>query len=653
MYDPPPHVDVIQGPSVAADLQQDRPRHRSQRLLTFFIVFTLCATIGLGYTFARQSIYRATASLLTVAMPAVDQPGAEADLQHIAIQRQLLLGRPLLENMLTRIETENYTHNIEGIPQLLEMLFVVPVTETNIVELRAEGPEPKILPFLVNAWIDSYLEMRAREIRESTGTTTDALREQYQAISARLQVKRRELDRFRQENNILTMGRDENQALTRLQGLTTALNTASEEEVRAKARLDAMRKASAEGKPVVPREERTSLTALESRAQQLREQLTELDRRYTRDFLALQPNLKVIPKQLAELEEEIKRKVNYGQRIVLAEAEQEWAAARQSVSELQAQLAAHKKQASDFTARFAEHEALQQDLARLEELYRTTEERLVQIEVQDRQRFPQVKVLERAHPPIKPVWPNYWRDAAIAVIASLLLALFAVWIIEYLTRRGEKSEIYPMAGVRVFTGGQRQPAITPPVSTVSIMEQKRPALQHPACIELDVRVVRQIFEQADVAGRQLIALLLTGLTLEEVSIVDITCFDFANGKLRVSGAQGRTLSPAPAVLELFADAANLPVPGRPENTPLSPDDLQAKITLAVVDAGLDEPNQVNADSLRLTYLAYLVRQGAKLTEVETIVGGMPATLLASYARLSPAGPGRPLQEIDLIYPLFK
>src|SRR5690606_35045074 len=98
------------------------------------------------------------------------------------------------------------------------------------------------------------------------------------------------------------------------------------------------------------------------------------------EYMALSPDLKVIPDKLAALENEIQQMRNTGQSIVKSEAEQEYAAARQTAQSIQAQLDQHKKQAAEFTTQFTKHEALKSDLEELEQLHRDTQSRLTQIE---------------------------------------------------------------------------------------------------------------------------------------------------------------------------------------------------------------------------------------------------------------------------------
>ena len=66
------------------------PWYRSQRFLVFIIVFLLSSLLSLAYVYSRPAIYKSYATLLTVAQTAIDEKNSEADIQHVAIQRQIL-----------------------------------------------------------------------------------------------------------------------------------------------------------------------------------------------------------------------------------------------------------------------------------------------------------------------------------------------------------------------------------------------------------------------------------------------------------------------------------------------------------------------------------------------------------------------------------
>ena len=119
--------------------------------------------------------------------------------------------------------------------------------------------------------------------------------------SARGASARAALETFRNNHDISSTERGENEAAARLRGLNESLNKANEAEVTAKAKLDAIKAAIARGKAVVPDDEKGSLLEAERRLHDLREKLAELDKKFTREYLNLQPDLKSLPEQINEL----------------------------------------------------------------------------------------------------------------------------------------------------------------------------------------------------------------------------------------------------------------------------------------------------------------------------------------------------------------
>ncbi|MCP5243069.1 MAG: integrase [Burkholderiales bacterium] len=629
---------------------EPKPWFRSRRLIIFTIAFLTSAALTLGYVYSRPAIYLSYATLLTVAKTAIDLPSGDADIQHVAIQKQILLGSELLTETSRRLKTVNDTGvqiNLSS-GEIRQMLDVRPVPETNLIEMVAEGPEPEILPLLINTWIDVYLDARAAEVSRLLGDTTQIIQDELDGLAKKIQLKRVELDQFRQEHDIASIEREENEALARLKGLNESLNDASEDEVKAKAKLDAINKAIERGQAVVPQEDTRTLSLLEDRAQELRQQLAELNLRYTQEYLNLSPSLKVIPEQLSALEAEIKRMRQHGQTVVQSDAQQEYAAAKQTADEIRQQLNAHKKKATAFSARFTEHEALKGDLEALESLYRESQERLVQIETRYAGKYPQVDVIERAFLPGAPVYPDYLRDTGIATAVSIIFSLFCVWIAEFLTRKTEPKPVVNLSGIHLYDRQIKQDSFELPRQSVDQLPVQNPVLSSPPPREIPAQQISVLLLSAGDKEKLLIALLLSGATLEEITMIKQEDIDADNGKLMIHGKSPRVLPLSPVLKSLFAsDTCRLT---DSSGDLLSEEDLAALLTCAIADADLSESGEINADSLRQTYLIYLVKQGIRLAELEKIAGYIPPKILSSYSLYQPAGPKRSYDEIDLVYP---
>ncbi|SDG89443.1 integrase [Nitrosomonas sp. Nm132] len=651
-----PQIDITPVGNEHALPSPDRPPWLgSKRLMIFIIAFPVCALITLSYVFSRPAIYLSYATLLTVAETAIDQRSSDADIQHVAIQKQILFGAELLAETAKRLQSH---HDLEGnasnltVADIRNMLDVRSVVNTNLVEMVAEGSEPDILPALINTWIDVYLQARAEEISRSMGTTAQMLQAELAGLSEKINLKRAELEQFRENNNILSSGREENEALARLKGLNDSLNKASEEEVKAKAKLDSIKKAISRGQTVVPKEDTRTLSLLENRAQELREELEELDRRFTREYMALTPSLKVIPEKLANLQAEIERMRKTGQDIVISEAEQEYVAARQTTQAVREQLEEHRRKAAEFTARFAEHEALKNDLEGMEKLFREAQERLVQIETKYAGKYPQVNVVEWAFLPHNPIRPDYRRDAIIALVGSLLFALFCVWMVEFLTRRERAKLAINLSGIHVYGNedSSREAIDRLQFSRETLAQSHQYALKRPLTREVSPGRIDALLGTANKKEQQLVALLLSGLTLEEIAALQAVNIDLENDALVISGTSPRKIPLNPLLKTLYLEVGYCLV--SPSGQVLTRDDLAALLTCAIVDAGMSVADDISAASLRYTYIAYLVRQGARLSDLEKIVGYISPSELSTYSMYSPAGSKREIHEINLLYPML-
>ncbi len=636
--------------------KSEQPWYRSRRLSIFGVVFLVSAAVGLTYNYSRPAIYRSSATLLTSAMTPIDRESNDADIQHVAIQRQILLGHELIAGTLSRLKASTTDKSLLSLTpaDLKNLLTVDPVEETNLVEIKAEGVNPKLLPLLINTWIDVYLDARSDEVKRLTGNTARILEDELKALTAKVDSARLELDSFRKAHDISSTEREENEALARLKGLTDSLNKASEEEVKARANLNAIRTAISRGQAVVPEDEKVGMLEVEKRLHDLREKLGELDKKFTREFLNLQPELKSIPEQIKELEAEVSSKRQHGKNVMLTDAEMNYAAAQQTVREIRAQLDEHKKQASAFTSKFSQHDALKTDLEGLEKLYRDTQERLVQVKASNREKYPQVSVVSRAYETRDPIRPDYSRDALIVLAGSLLLGLFAVWVSEYLTQKKEQQPPIAIFGIQRY--GE------PPAA--GLIDHSQAALDHsgyktvetktnhalagPVHRELSSHQLRILLEAANLKGKQLIALLLSGLAFDEIVSLAPNQIDLETGTINLSGRASRTVPMAVALQTLFKQSGGQPA-WDPED-PRSSIDLSAALVCAAVDSGLPDPDRITAEAIRHGYIAYLVRQGLRLSDLEQIAGYLEPGVLAEYRAYSPPQQGRHLYDIELLHP---
>jgi len=418
---------------------------RSRRLVAFLGLFLPVLLLGLAYTVMRPAEYQATARLeitpasATAAAPTDDTAGAKTGAEtgggaahgprSFLTEVQVLTSRPLLEEVVDRLsKSGNLPPEVRNDPVdgVRQMLSAETVEGTQVVLLRAEGPQRQFLAQLVNTLTGVYQEHLATAYQKSTGTGTDQLRDSVQALEQQVAAKRQEVEAFRSSNDIVSTERDENQLLSAAKGLATGLNEAKGKLAAAEGQLRAVRNAAAAGQTLVAAKDNPTVADMEKRASQLREELHDLQQRFTPQYLDLDPAVKATRGRLDNLEQQIKTERAAGQRAAVAEAEGKATAAREAVDQLQQQINENKNAVQTFIVRFGEFKAMQEDLTHLEQLHRAAADRLARLEASDSETAPHLEILEAASVPQLPWRPLYARDAGISLGAAMALGFLAV-----------------------------------------------------------------------------------------------------------------------------------------------------------------------------------------------------------------------------------
>ena len=658
-------VHVIQTTYTSSASSASRWRTR-----TFLGVFFVVLVGGLAYTFLRPAEYRSAATLAiskttptsAAARPAVGSLGdvggaqqAETDPAAIVAEVHRLLAWPVLTGLQDQLRAALPDAPVPSASELQHMLAATPVTGTNVIELSAEGEGREALPRILQAWIDLYIEERVSRKAEEGSSNRAELEQQLANISERLAAKRAELEIFRAKHDIVSMEREDNAMTARLKGLNTALAETTKKQAETEARVMAMRRDIAAGKLVLRREDRSDIVAMQTRAREMHEQLRELEKSYTDQYINRDPRLRALKENLESLERKATEQSAASQRAALAEAEQDLASAEQTIVSLRRQLDENKAAALEFAARFSEHKALVAEVDQIEDMARLAQNRLVQAELAEASRLPKVVVVAPPSYPETHIRPFYTRDAAVSLAVATGIGLLAVWLVDFLRRSGREAfETQPLVHISMPAGGTvgtlGAAGLNPALSAPHLALPNSPAMPR----ELSPEEVRSLWKAAGSEGRLVLAGLLGGLQAAELTLMRWSDVDREAGTVQAPGGSPR---PVPLSRGLRAALDDCPARetdlllGDASHGPLSPADLEGLIAAAAHDAGLSNPGEVSSDVLRHTYLAYLVRQGARFSDLPRLVGYIAPAAYSLYGPLSPPGSAHPLDQIRLEYPL--
>ncbi|MEM9757797.1 MAG: Wzz/FepE/Etk N-terminal domain-containing protein [Pseudomonadota bacterium] len=453
--------------NIASLSPQDHDRSSRDRKRVFLLVALPVLLAGLAYTVLQPAVYESSATVLMSAPTAIDEQVLTADVQSVAIQRRKLTGPEILSALVERMSSD-YGITLKNL-ELRRMLRVAAVPQTNLLELTARSPEEAILPSLVDSWIDVYADIRASEIESRHTRTLNELESELDGLARQLDDARRALADYREKNDIISMDRQENAVLARLDGLNEALNSALEEEILAGSRLQTLQTALDAGEPVVPSTERGAVTAMEQQLTSLLTQLSGLRTRYTDDYILKDPRLRGIPQQISDLERALAEAYSAGAQAELAAAARTYEAARQAARDLEASFEEQKQEVAAFSTVFAKHEALVEDLAQLEDVNREKQARLAQIQIRPTDGYPQLDVVTWPDTEATRIGPPYPLLLGGTLGASLLAAIFAVWLYSYLNPVRKEPAYVTLSGVHLFPGDGAQ-----------VLEQGAVAVQLPS-----------------------------------------------------------------------------------------------------------------------------------------------------------------------------
>lgn len=629
------------------------PVKNRRRLRTFFLVLLLSLIVSLAYVFIREPVYRASASVLTVKPKAVDALSREADAEHVAIQSRLLKSTELLKLVKSEVnETQgtNFTEN-----DLRQLLTTTPVVETNLLELRADGPEPELLQTLVNTWASSYESFRLKEIEKLTTETTAELLDSQAGLAKELQRAREELSTFRESHQIVSSEREENRSLSAIRGLNKSINAAREKEIDAVSRLNAIEEAIARGDEVVPREQKSEIARMKLDLAHLRDKLTALREQFTEAYLERDPELADLPQVIKELEQDLARALEIGAQSVRRDVAQEVEAARRSVAALERDLAEKETRVRTFTQHFEQYKLLEEELSRLESLYADNEERIAKLRLTDNEKYPPLKIIETAIVPETPIHPDYRRDTFFAIGLSFALALFVTWLVDFLFAKPTMVPPAGNIGIRIHPQSNgAAPLVQSSTATAAKLAKPAPRLTHEIDPpegslppHLDVPTVSTLMTNAAAETHSHLSLLLSGVTPAELEKLNSRCFSDAEHTITVPGDSARKLQIDSEVWRNFAHVRD--IIDQASSIPLL-QKLDIDLVNLARDARIENPVSINALVIWHSYVVFLLQQGVDDDKLFQIVGRLPAEVMDQLHTFLPA---EPVGEFELTHPSLR
>lgn len=347
----------------------------------------------------------------------VERTGLAHDLDFLGIHR--------IEDPAERARV---LERVDPVQILIGRLTIEPVEDSNIVLVKVRDENPERAARLADAVCSAYGDANLDRKISFTGEAAKWLSQQVQEGKKELEAAEDALLRFKQANSIMTasLGDKQNKLGLREQDADRQLREARVESARLLAVLEQVRK-------LDPLQLQTSVEEVltNSLVQRLKEQIVALQNERSdllKRYLESHPDVRTADEKIARLEANLKQEVKGIQQSL----ERKYQAAQSTEQKLAAETAGIERDMKGLTNVELEYKRLEAAVESKRELQVQLALRLKEAQLQAEARANNVRILDRALVPDRPVSPRLAFNLTVAIVLALFGGLGLALLVESL-----------------------------------------------------------------------------------------------------------------------------------------------------------------------------------------------------------------------------
>lgn len=628
--------------------REDAKRIQSLRWRVLAGTFLLFAAVSLIWVWSRPAIFQSQAILHFTYPEQIGRELSTIPAEQLQLNQRRLTSFRVLEMLSEQLANEHY---LSLSPEALSEIVSTDVDlESRVINLYSTGHDSALLEPVLSSWMELYLA--SLELETESKQDDDILDTQNKigVLEDKIQTQNQVIESFAQQNNIISLERDENRTLNKIKGLSASLDKADADLALATAEHKQAIEADAAGEGLTHPDDRREINNMRNRVTRLKTELDDLAEVYTPEYMALDPKIVSKQRSFEKAQVRLEGLIDTSKKNYLAYTVQRMETLQENGNQLNAQLVELTEQAQAFNKKLREYQDLNTILEQLQRQAQSLRDRLVQKEV-DQPFRAKISVLETPFVPVFPISPDYWLDTAIAAGASAGGALLCLLIFSFIVRPQQ-----PQTNVTSYTVVPNGPALDPAADPALAYQQQQqlgqqapiPQLENTQVQSAPSRILteEECQQLYDNSNRQTALVVLLGLSgLDKQELLNIKLADVSQGtsELRVTGRYGRTIALSDTAASVLGSYTMDDESG---DTPLlhgfsSAEDIDQSLVNAAHDARINFSDDVTFDVLRHTLITYLVGTGVRLNDLERLVGFIPVDSLSRYRQVS-----RPDNQVD-------
>lgn len=422
---------------------KDYLRVIKKRRWTVIAFFVVVVTIVMLHTFTAKPLYEATSQVLIEKENAnivsfeevLNLDTAHAD--YFNTQYKILKSRSLARVVFDAAgldKSPQFKELEDPVTAFLRNLNVKPIRDSRLVELSVTGLRPDEITRICNLWAKLYIDQNLLNRMSASSQAVRWLSEKVEALQDNVKRSELALQKYKEENSIISLEEKQNIVVQKLSELNSSVIEANRKRITLETRYtQLMSLLKEEGwQSLTNITENTLILNLKNDLVKLEEEKAKLSLTYKEKH----PKLARIISQIALLKKSLKEEIGK----VVSNAGNEFKIASIEEDVLREALGEQKREALDMNKKAIQYNVLKREAEGNQKLFDVLLNRLKETSLTEGLEFNNIRVVDYAEVPTRPIKPKKRLNLLLAIIVGLLGGCSLAFFLEYLDNSIKNSE---------------------------------------------------------------------------------------------------------------------------------------------------------------------------------------------------------------------
>ena len=415
----------------------------------------IVGAVALG-TYTQQPVYQAVATALiapeanrVVNIQEVAPSGGDST-ELFQTQVQIIQSRPVLQRVIDSLELLNRKPDLARAPSptetLLQSISVEPVRSTRLVQIRVDDTDPKLAAEMANALASAYVHQNLELKFSAARDALTWLTAQVQDLKSKVNESELTLQRYREQAGLVSAEEKQSLANKKLAEFNSGYIEAKAKRLELETRLAELRRSSQQADAM----ESSPIVINNPLIQRLKGQLVELEvqrSKLLKTFREKHPEVVKVQSQIDEISQKIREEIS---RLALS-MESEYNALKARENAMMGAVNQYRDEAQSLAKKEIQYGILKREADSNQQLYDVLLKRLKETGLSQGLDSNNVRIIEPAVTPVRPIRPRKLLNLAVGVVLGLGVGGVLAFFVEYMDDTVRAPEhVEQVIGVPVF-----------------------------------------------------------------------------------------------------------------------------------------------------------------------------------------------------------